>query len=126
MEVVNVMRKLAVASLVAFGLVGFASVARAGDEQPILRGYTRCGIQLAGEDTWHLDFGEGGALTMAWAKGGLSCTAARRNTLRVLNSRFLRLPGYRCVRLRSGLELLSGRCTKRDGSGRAFRFLTGA
>jgi len=120
------MRKLVVASFVVCVLAGSAAVARAGDEQPVLPGYTRCGIQLAGEHTWHLDVGEGGALTMAWTKGGLSCTAARRNTLRVLNSRFLRLPGYRCVRLRSGLELLSGRCTKRDRSGRAFRFLTGA
>ena len=121
-----VIRAVTATTLAVCALALLAEPAGAGDDQPILRGYTRCGIQLAGEDSWHLDFGSGGAFVAAWARGGLSCTAARRNTLRVLRSQRLRLPGYRCITLRSGVEFLSLRCTKRDGSGRAFRALTAA
>jgi hypothetical protein len=106
-----------------------ASGAQSGSfEQPPLVGYTRCGINFAGEDTWEIVTSDSGANLAVWARGGLSCQAARRNAKRVRFTRAgePRVTGYHCRSLRRALEYEVESCIKRDGSGRGFRMAGGA
>jgi hypothetical protein len=122
------MRTFVVVLLLALVLPLAAAAQGGSTEQPPLVGYTRCGINFAGEDTWEIVTDTSGANLAVWSRGGLSCQAARRNAKRV---RFNRsgapvLAGYRCRSLRRALEYEVDRCIKRDGSGRGFRMAGGA
>jgi hypothetical protein len=123
-----VMRTFVVVLLLSLVLPLAAAAQGGSTEQPPLVGYTRCGINFAGEDTWEIVTDNSGANLAVWSRGGLSCQAARRNAKRV---RFNRsgapvLAGYRCRSLRRALEYEVDRCIKRDGSGRGFRMAGGA
>lgn len=93
-------------------------------------GYEFCGWQNFATGGWEMQWRDdlAGAYLVAFA-AGMSCHAARRNVVRMRNSKIrpyrpLRT-GYRCRRLATAHEFSDVRCTK-IGATAKFRFQTGA
>lgn len=94
-------------------------------------GYTFCGWKDMVNGGWATEWDDdlSGAYQVAYARG-ISCTAARRNVLRLKYSK--RSPykpsrkGYRCARIAEAHEFVDVRCTKRSNPKVAFRTQSGA